>query len=153
MYGGSRVRELRVINGPCRLVHHNRLGGVTTGSAWLGLGVNFGNPHMETILICGVRITPNTIWDSAAKLKTGGVADYQELSKKDGRGDKESVSTGGFLPHKYLFSSIERPSVFTRTRQTRRNLGTKELGKAYDQPDQVMERMKNITPGQVGSHL
>ena len=33
--------------------------------------------------------------------------------------------------------------VFTRSRQTSRELGDKELGKSYDQPEQVMIRMKN----------
>ena len=33
--------------------------------------------------------------------------------------------------------------VFTRSRQTRRELGDKELGKSYDQPEQVITRIKN----------
>ena len=33
--------------------------------------------------------------------------------------------------------------MFTRSRQTRRNVGAKELGKAYNEPEEVMTRMKN----------
>ena len=33
--------------------------------------------------------------------------------------------------------------MFTRSRRTRRELGAKDLGQAYDQPEQVMERMNN----------
>ena len=33
--------------------------------------------------------------------------------------------------------------MFTRARWTRRDLGDKDLGKAYGQPEQVMKRMKN----------
>ena len=64
---------------------------------------------------------------------------------KDVKRDKESVSTGGFLPHKEPLCFIEVPSVFTKSRRTRMDLGAKELGKAYDQPEQVITRMKNHT--------
>ena len=100
----------------------------------MGLGGWVGNPSMLDILSCRVPIMLNTIWDSAAKLKTVGVAASQEVSSKDVRGDTEIVSTGVFLPHKYAFCLIEVPSVFIRYRLTRRNL---------DQPDQMMAIMKN----------
>ena len=37
----------------------------------------------------------------------------------------ERVSTGEFIPHKDPFSFIEGPSVFTRSRLTRRDMGAK----------------------------
>ena len=62
---------------------------------------------------------------------------------KDGKRDKESVFIGGLLTHKDPLCFIKGPSVFTRLRQTRRELGAKDLGQSYDQPKQVMVRMKN----------
>ena len=100
---GSRVRNFRVINGPWRLVHHHRVGVLTTVAAWMGLGEDFGNPYMEAILSCGVLSTLNKIWDTTSKLKTRGEVSSEEISVKDGKRDKESVSTGVLLPHKYPF--------------------------------------------------
>ena len=60
MFGGYGSRKLRVIHEPFRKVHHHRVGGVTTTSAWAGLGVNFGNPYMEAILNYGVPRAFNT---------------------------------------------------------------------------------------------
>ena len=57
----------------------------------------------------------NKIWDTTYKIKTGGVAASQEISVKDGKRDKESVSTVVFLPHKDPFFPIEVPYVFTRS--------------------------------------
>ena len=62
---------------------------------------------------------------------------------KDVKRDKESVSTGGFLPHKEPLCFIEVPSVFTRYKRTRRKMGAKDLGQAYDQTEKVMVIMNN----------
>ena len=140
---GSRVRNFRVRHGYCKPVHHHMVGGVTTDAAWVGPGAAFGNPSMEAILNCGVPITLNKIWDSASKLNTRVEVASQEISMKGGKRDNKSVSTGGLLPHKDPLCFIEGPSVFTIVRWTRRELGDKDLGKAYDQPAQVMTRIKN----------
>ena len=68
------------------------------------------------------------IFGKMSKLKTGGEAAYQELSMKDGKRDKEIVSTRLLLPHKEILCFIERPPVFTRPSRTRREMGAKELG-------------------------
>ena len=60
-----------------------------------------------------------------------------------GKRDKESFSTGGLLPHKDPLRFIDRTYVFTRPRQTSRELGANDLGNAYGQPEQVMLRMKS----------
>ena len=80
---------------------------------------------MEAILSCIVTRTLNTIWDTMSKLNTGGGGDSQEIYVEDGKRDKESVPTGVFLPHKEPFCSIEGPSIFGRSRRTRRELGDK----------------------------
>ena len=46
MYGGSRVRNFRGRYGSWRLVYHHRVGVVTIYAAWVGIGVDFGNPFM-----------------------------------------------------------------------------------------------------------
>ena len=107
------------------------MGGVNTDAAWAGIGEAFGKPSMEAILNCRVPIKLNKIWDKTSKLNTGGSAASQELSAKYGKGDKESVSTGGLLHHKDNFVSMEGTSVSTRSRWKRRKLVAKELGKAY----------------------
>ena len=96
-------------------MNHHRVRGVTTAAAWVGLGEAFGSPSIETILSYGVPRTLNKIWDTTYKIKTGGVAASQEISVKDGKRDKESVSTVVFLPHKDPFFPIEVPYVFTRS--------------------------------------
>ena len=101
---------------------------MTTSAAWVGLRAAFGNPYMEAILNCRVPRTLNKILEKMFKLKTGGEAAYQELSMKDGKRDKEIVSTRLLLPHKEILCFIERPPVFTRPSRTRREMGAKELG-------------------------
>ena len=113
-------------------MHHHRLGGVNTAAVWVGIGASFGNPHMESILICRVTSTLNKILDTKSKLKTGGEAPSQELSVKEGNREKESVSIGGLIPHKYPLCFIEGTSVFTISRRTRRDLDDKELGQSYN---------------------
>ena len=54
-----------------RLVHHLRVGVVTTAAVWVGLEAAFGDPSMDAILICGIPSTLNTIWDKMSKLKIG----------------------------------------------------------------------------------
>ena len=103
MFVESRVRKFRGRHGSCQLVHHHRVGRETTPSVWVGLGSAFGNPSMEAILSCGVPATLNKIWDKTSKLKTRGEVSSEEISVKDGKRDKESVSTGVLLPHKYPF--------------------------------------------------
>ena len=112
-------------------------------TVWVGLGGAFENPSMETILSFGVPRTLNTIWDTMSQIETGVAATYQELYVKDRKGYKESASTGGLIPLKDPLYLIEVPSMFTRSRQKMRDLGVTELGQAYDQPEQVMSRMKN----------
>ena len=143
MYVGSIVINFRVINGYWRIVHHHRVGGVTTAAAWVGLGDSFGNLPMETMLSCGVLRTLKIIWDTTSKIKTRGEVASQELSTKNGNREKENVSIGGLLPHKEKLCFIEGPSVLNRSRRTRMELGSKELGQAYNRPEQVMERMNN----------
>ena len=140
---GYIFKKFRGIHGSCLLVHHHRVGGVTTSAAWVGLGAAFGNPSREAILSCGVPRTLNTIWYTTSKLKTIWEVASQELSVKYGKRDKESVSMGGFLPHKNPLCLIEGPSVFTKLRWTRMDLGCNYLGQEYNQPEQVMARMKN----------
>ena len=77
-------------------------------------------------------IKHNLVHDFKTKDKRGGSS--QEHSVKDRNRYKESVYTGGLLPHKYPFCFIEEPSVFNRLRRTRRELVSKELGQPYDQP-------------------
>ena len=72
MFGGSMVRDLRGRHGSWKLLHRHRVGVV-----WVVLGLEFGNPSMDSILRCGVPITLNTIWYSAAKIKTGEVSASQ----------------------------------------------------------------------------
>ena len=98
---------------------------------------------MEVILSCGVPRTLNTIWYTTSKLKTGGAAASQELSVKEVNRYKESVSKGGLIPHKYPMCFIEGPFMLTGLRRTRRYLGAKELGQAYDQPEQVLSLIRN----------
>ena len=100
---GSRVRNFRGIHGSWLLVHQHRMGVVTTAVAWVGLGDDFGNPSMEAILSGVDTRTFNTICDTTSKLKTRGGAASQELSLKYRKRDKESISTGGFIPHKEPF--------------------------------------------------
>ena len=142
---GYRVIKFRGRHGSWRLVHHHRVGGVTTAAAWAEIGAAFGNPSMEAILSCGFPGTLNTIWDKTSKLNTRGEAASQKLSMKDGKRDNESMSTGGLIHHKNPLCFIEAPSVFTRSRRTRRNLCANELGQAYNQPEQVMARMNNYS--------
>ena len=85
----------------------------------------------------------DTIWYSSANINTRGVSESEELSAKDRRDNNETVSMGVLLRHKCKLCLIEGPSMLTRSSITRRNLGTKDSGKAYDQPDQVMVIMKN----------
>ena len=59
--------------------------------------------------------------------------------------DKESVSIGEFLTHKYPLCFIEVSSMFTSFIRTRRYLGAKYLRQAYDQPEQLMARMNNYS--------
>ena len=139
----SRVRNFRGRHGYWRLVHQHRVEGVTTVATWVGIGASFGNPSMEAILSYGVPRTLKTVWDTTSKLKTRGEAASQEISVKDKNRDKESMYTGGFFSHKETLCFTEGMSVFTRSRQTRRELGAKELGQTYVQTEQVMERMKN----------
>ena len=73
---------------------------MTTAAAWVGLRDAFGNPSMEDIIICVFPRTLNIIWYTASKQMTIGEAASQELSVKNRRWDKESVLTGGLLPHK-----------------------------------------------------
>ena len=47
---GSRVRNFMVIHGSWQLVHHHRVGGVTTTAVLVGLGAAFANLSMEAIL-------------------------------------------------------------------------------------------------------
>ena len=54
---------------------------------------------------------------------------------KNGKRDTEIMYTGRFLPHKDPFCLIEGLSVFTISRRTRSDLGVKELGQAYNQPE------------------
>ena len=61
---GSIVRKFRGRHGYWQLVHHHRVGGVTTAAAWVGLGDSFGNPPMEAILSCRVPMKLNTVWDT-----------------------------------------------------------------------------------------
>ena len=79
---------------------------MTNAAAWVGLGSTFGNPSMEAILIYGVPRTLKRIRDKTSKLKTRGEAASQELSVNNGKREKESVSTVGFLPHKDLLCFI-----------------------------------------------
>ena len=83
--------------------------------------------------------------DTTSKLNTREEVPSQELSMKDRKRDKESVSIGGFLPHKDPLCFIEGPSVFIRSRRPRRDLGAEELGQSYCQPKQGMEIMKNYS--------
>ena len=69
---GSIVINFRVINGYWRIVHHHRVGGVTTAAAWVGLGDSFGNLPMETMLSCRVLRMLKIIWDTTSKIKTRG---------------------------------------------------------------------------------
>ena len=62
---------------------------------------------------------------------------------KDRNTDEESVSKGGLIPHKYPMCFIEGPFMLTGLRRTRRYLGAKELGQAYDQPEQVLSLIRN----------
>ena len=50
MYVGSIFRNFRGRHGSWRLVHHHRVGKVTTTEVWVWLGVSFRNLSMETIL-------------------------------------------------------------------------------------------------------
>ena len=140
---GSRVIYFGGRHESWRLVHHHRVGGVTTSAAWAWIGAAFGNLSMDTILSCGVPSMLNIIWETTYKLKTVGAASSQELSVKDGKGYKEIMPIGGLIPHKNLLCLIEGPSMFARLRRTRRDLGAKELGQACDQSEQVMSRMNN----------
>ena len=97
---GYRIRNFRGIHGSWWLIHHHRVGRVTNDAAWVRIGSAFGNPSMEAILSCGVLRTLKTIWDITSKLKKIGESDSQEISVKDIKRYKESVSTGGLLPHK-----------------------------------------------------
>ena len=98
---------------------------------------------MEAILIYGVPRALNTIRVTTSKLKTRGGDAFQELSVKDRNTDEESVSKGGLIPHKYPMCFIEGPFMLTGLRRTRRYLGAKELGQAYDQPEQVLSLIRN----------
>ena len=113
MYVESRDRNFRGRHRLCKLFNQHRVGGVTTAAAWFGIGASFENPYMEAILICGVLRKLNTIWDTTYKQSIAGAAAYQDLTGKHGKGDKESFSTGGFLPLKDLFCLIEGTSVLT----------------------------------------
>ena len=139
----SRVIIFRGRHGSWRLAHHHRVEGVNTAAAWVGLGDAFGNPSMESILSCGVTRKLNTIWEKTSRLNKRGEAASQELFVKDGKRDKESVYTVRFFPHNDPLCFIEGLSVFTISRRTRKKLGAKELGQAYDQPEQLIEIMKN----------
>ena len=75
MFGGMRVGYFMIRNVSWRLVHHHRVGELTTGAAWVELGVNFGDLAMEAILSCGIPRTLSTVWYSAFKLKSIGVDD------------------------------------------------------------------------------
>ena len=68
-------------------------GGVTTTVAWVGIRAAFGKPSMEAILSCRVPRKLNTIWYTTSKLKTGGESASEELSVKDGKREKEIMST------------------------------------------------------------
>ena len=69
---GLRFRNFRGIHGSWKLVHHHRVGKVTTAALWVGLGDAIGDRSMEDILICGVPRTLYTIWDTTSNLKTRG---------------------------------------------------------------------------------
>ena len=53
------------------------------------------------------------------------------------------MSTVELIPKNDPFCLIEIPSVFTIMKQKITELGSKELGQAYDQTEKVMTRMKN----------
>ena len=57
---------------------------------------------------------------------------------KDRKRDKESMCKEGLLTHKEPFRFIEGPSVFTILRQTRGEMGAKELRQACDQPEKAI---------------
>ena len=97
---GSRVRNFRRRNWSWHLLFHHRVGGATTTAAWVGLGAAFGKPYMETIMSRRVPRTLDKVWDTTSKPKTRGEATSQELPVKGGNRNNESLSTGGFLPHK-----------------------------------------------------
>ena len=66
---------------------------MNTASALVGLGASFGNPTTEAILSYIVPRMLNTIWYTTSKLKTGGESASEELSVKDGKREKEIMST------------------------------------------------------------
>ena len=111
----------------------------------MGIGAAFGDLSTKAILSCGVPRKLNTILDTTSKLNTRGGGSSQELSVKKIKRYNESVSTGELLPHKDLFCFIEEPSVFTRSRWTRKDMGANKLGQAYDQPEQIMAIINNYS--------
>ena len=68
---------------------------MTTAEAWVGIWEASENQYIGAILSCRVPKTLNTIWDIEYKLNTGVESTSQKLAAKDGKADKESVSTGG----------------------------------------------------------
>ena len=52
IYGGYRIRDFRGRHGSWRILHHHRVGGVTTSAAYVELWVHFGTLSMEAILVC-----------------------------------------------------------------------------------------------------
>ena len=73
MTGGTIDKEFNIHHGSYICVHHHRMVGMTTTTAWVGMGVDFRNPSMEAILSCGAPRKFNNIWDSASKPKASGV--------------------------------------------------------------------------------
>ena len=61
-----------------------------------------------------------------------------------GKGDKEGMYTGGFLPQKDKLCLIEGPSMFIRSRRTRIELGAKYLGQTYKQYEQVIGKNEKL---------
>ena len=60
----SRVRKFRGIHRSWKLLHHNRMGGVNTDAAWVGIVAAFGNPYIEVILSLGVPRALTKIWEN-----------------------------------------------------------------------------------------
>ena len=96
----SRFIKFRRRHVSWKIVHDRRVVGVTTAAAWVGIWIDFGKLSMGSILSCGVPRALKCFWYTTYKLETAGAAASQELSVKDRKIYKESLSTGRFIPHK-----------------------------------------------------
>ena len=144
-YGKTRVRYLKdkrctiYTSSPPQYGDSNNIYGMS------GLGNNFGQTLLQTIINCGVPITVNTFGYLVTKVISIRVDPLQSITiKRKVIVDKEFVSQEGLLYNRRRMSLVFIPSMFLRIKWSKMKLVCKKLVQAFNQLEYSMENMKNM---------